>query len=158
MVGHGTQCISAAQLADQYRAAHYFVSIGHREWLFGVGKHAPDIERRLGARSYLFITAWNPAPRSATLAENLAADEALQKRIRDIGMAGHKARGSNALGGAVEHGWLLLDAALDIADAWAREFRQAGILYWRRGDPVCLRMYRPRSGGIADDPCVDWAG
>jgi len=154
----GTQYPTAAQLVAAYSAAHYFASIGHREWLFAVGRPAADIERQLDADRYLFITAWNPAPRTATLAENMAADEALQQRLHASGMARHRALGSNAQGGAFEHGWLVLDAPLATADAWAREFGQAAILCWKHGEPVRLRMFWPRPDGIGDDPHIDWAG
>lgn len=147
-----------APLATAYAAAHYFVTIGHREWLFCVGQQAEDIERQLGAEHYLFITAWNPPPAAATHAQNLAADERLQAQVRQSGFRHHSALGSNAHGGAVEHGLMVLDAPLATADAWAREFGQAGILYWQRGQSVRLRMLRPRPTDMADHPSIDWAG
>lgn len=156
--GHHTQATLTMQLVADYSAAHYFVTIGHSHWLFGVGRHAIDIEGLLRAHSYLFITAWNPAPDSATPAGNMAADQILQARIVDSGLMRHAAWGSNAHGGSVEQGWLVLDAPVQAADAWAREFRQAGILYWQGGEPVRLRMLWPRPVGVGSDPHVDWAG
>ena len=158
MDGDDMQGALTARLAADYAAAHYFVTIGHKEWLFGVGQPASDIERQLGAGSYLFITAWNPAPQSATVAENMLADERLQARLRDSGLAHHSSLGSDAQGGAVEHGWVVLDAPVASADAWAREFGQAATLYWKRGEPVRLRMLWPRPAGIADQAHTDWAG
>lgn len=115
------------ELARAYAAAHYFVTIGHREWLFGVGQLAEDIERQLGATSYLFITAWNPAPHAASVDENMAADQRLQLRLRESGYSHYSALGSNAQGGAVEYGWIVLWALLSRFqrdqqfwhDAWA---------------------------------------
>lgn len=147
-----------AELATAYALAHYFVTIGHREWLFGVGQLALDIERELGAGQYLFITAWNPPSRPTTVAGNLAADERLQTRLKEAGFQHHSALGCNAQGGAVEYGWVVLDVPLDSADELAREFGQAGTLYWRRGEPVCLRMLWPRPAGIDEQPHIDWAG
>ena len=72
----------SAPLAMAYAAAHYFVTIGHREWLFCVGQRAEDIERQLGAEHFLFITAWNPPLATATPAQNLAADERLQAHFQ----------------------------------------------------------------------------
>jgi hypothetical protein len=147
-----------AALATAYALAHYFVTIGHREWLFGVGQHAPDIERELGAGQYLFITAWNPPSSANTTTENLAADERLQARLKEAGFRHHSALGCNAQGGAVEYGWVVLDVPLESGDALAREFGQAGTLYWQRGELVRLRMLWPRPAGIDDRPYIDWAG
>ena len=147
-----------AKLAEAYAAAHYFVTIGHREWLFGVGQLAEDIERELGAESYLFITAWNPSATTATVAENMEADEHLQSRIRDGGFPHYSALGSNAQGGAVEYGWMVLDVPLETGDAWAGQFGQAGTLYWKRNETVRLRMLLPRPSGVADEAHTDWAG
>lgn len=158
MDGEEIQAGQTARLAADYAAAHYFVAIGHKEWLYRVGQRAEDIERQLGADSYLFITAWNPAPEAATAAENLQAGEHLQARIRASGLAHHTSLGSNAQGGAVEYGWVVLDVPLQIADAWAREFGQAATLYWQRGEPVRLRMLWPRPAGLPDLDHTDWAG
>ena len=147
-----------AELATAYAAAHYFVTIGHREWLFGVGQMAEDIERELGAECYLFITAWNPAPNAATVSQNMAADEHLQARIREGRFRHHSSLGSNAQGGAVEYGWLVLDVPAETGDAWARQFGQAATLYWKRGEAVRLRMLWPRPPDVADRPCIDWVG
>lgn len=147
-----------ATLATAYALAHYFVTIGHREWLFGVGQTAADIERELGAQHYLFITAWNPPSKPATTAENLAADERLQARMKEAGFQHHSALGCNSQGGAVEYGWVVLDVPLESSDALAREFGQAGTLYWQRGEPVRLRMLWPQPAGIDEQPHIDWAG
>ena len=154
---HAPDGTQTAELARAYAAAHYFVTIGHREWLFGVGQLAEDIERQLGATRYLFITAWNPAPHAASVDENMAADQRLQLHLRESGCSHYSALGSNAQGGAVEYGWIVLDVPLETADAWAREFGQAGTLYWQRDQPVRLRMLWPRPHGLADHAFTDWA-
>lgn len=146
-----------AELATAYALAHYFVTIGHREWLFGVGQQAEDIERQLGASHYLFITAWNPPPEAASVAENMEADQRLQARLKESGLAHHSALGSDARGGAVEYGWVVLDVPLETGDAWAREFGQAGTLYWRHGEPVRLRMLWQRPANLPDQDFIDWA-
>ncbi len=148
----------SAPLATAYAAAHYFVTIGHREWLFCVGQQAEDIERQLGAEHYLFITAWNPPLAAATHAQNLAADQRLQAQFQGTGYRCHSALGSDARGGAVEHGWVVLDVQRETADAWAREFGQAATLYWRRGEAVRLRMLWPRPQDMPDHPHIDWVG
>jgi hypothetical protein len=147
-----------AGLATTYALAHYFVTVGHREWLFSVGQPAADIERELGAGCYLFITAWNPAPSAPTAGENRAADARLQAQLKETGFHHHSALGCNAQGGAVEHGRLVLDVPLETGDGLARDFGQAGVLYWRRGEPVRLRMMSPQPPETADRPHIDWAG
>ena len=153
---HAADGTQIAELVRAYAAAHYFVTIGHREWLFGVGQRAGDIERQLGAASYSFITAWNPAPHAASVDENMEADLRLQARLKQSGHVHHSALGSNAQGGAVEYGWVVLDMSADASDALAREFAQAGLLFWEHGEAVRLRMLWPRPPGIADDACTDW--
>lgn len=147
-----------AALATAYALAHYFVTIGHREWLFGVGQPAVDVERELGAGHYLFITAWNPPSAANSMADNLAADERLQARLKEAGFRHHSALGCNAQGGAVEYGWVVLEMPLESGDALAREFGQAGTLYWKRGEPVRLRMLSPRPADLAEQAHIDWAG
>ena len=154
---HAPDGTQTTELARAYAAAHYFVTIGHREWLFGVGQSAQDIERQLGAGSYLFITAWNPPLQSTSTAENMAADQQLQLRLRESGFSHHSSLGSNAQGGAVEYGWLVLDVPLETADAWAREFGQAGTLYWQQDQPVRLRMLWPRPPHLDAQEFLDWA-
>jgi hypothetical protein len=156
MDGNATQTEDLAKLAAAYAAAHYFVTIGHREWLFGVGQLAEDIERELAAEDYLFITAWNPPASSPTPAENTAADEHLQGLIQQGRFQHCSALGSNAQGGAVEYGWVVLDVPVETGDSWARELGQAGTLYWKRNEPVRLRMLAPRPAGAAAEPHIDW--
>lgn len=147
-----------AALAGEYLAAHYFVAIGKREWLFQVGQYAEEIERQLTADRYLFVTAWNPASRALTPAENLAAGERLQARLSDSGHASLPALGCDTNGGGVERGHLVLDVPADRADALARAFGQLGTLYWSPGEPVRLRMLVARPPGFPDHPYVDWVG
>lgn len=144
------------ELARLYAAAHYFVAVGRQEWLFQVGQMAEDVERQLQARSFQFVTAWNPHSRPAGAQGNLEAGQALEARLRESGLACHRALGCNAQGGAIEHGWLVLDVAPEQADALAREFGQAGTVYWRAGEPVRLRMQHPQPHDCADDAFTDW--
>lgn len=145
-------------LARLYAAAHYFVVVGRKEWLFQVGQSAADVERQLGARSYQFVTAWNPRSCPAGEARNLEAAQVLEQRLRETSLSIHRALGCNAQGGAVEHGWLVLDVGWDQADALARDFGQAGTLYWLAGEPVRLRMQAPRPHDAPDDMFTDWTG
>jgi hypothetical protein len=144
------------ELARLYAAAHYFVVVGRQEWLFQVGQLAEDVERQLGAARYQFVTAWNPHSCPAGERRNLEAGEALEQRLLESGFTINRALGCNAQGGAIEHGWLVLDVPLEQADTLARDFGQAGTLYWHAGEPVRLRMQhgRPHDGG--DHAFIDW--
>ncbi|KAF1710628.1 hypothetical protein CSC70_08215 [Pseudoxanthomonas kalamensis DSM 18571] len=149
---------TTVQLARAYALAHYFVAIGRREWLFQVGMPADDIERLLPGASYTFITAWNPHSDAATPGENRLAGERLSQRLSSAGYNACTALGCNAQGGAVEYGQLVSDLPLHQAEALARDFGQAGILYWQQGQPVRLRMLWPRPDDAFDHPYTDWAG
>lgn len=147
-----------AQLAHAYRQAEYFVAVGRREGRFRVDEHATDIEAVLGAARYLFITAWNPISQEPGLADNMAADQQLQARLQQAGFQHHSAIAADSLGGHKEHGWLVLDLPEATADLLAREFRQAGILYWQCGQPVRLRMQSPPPQDWPECAAVDWTG
>ncbi len=147
-----------ARLAIAWAAAHYFVTIGRKEWLFCAGLTTPEIERQVMADRYLFITAWNPPPGEASRADNDAAQARLEARVQALGLALHPALGCNSQGGMVEYGCLVLDATLAQADALAREFGQGGTLFWSAGEPVRLRMMWPRPAGADGDPHTDWVG
>lgn len=144
------------QLARLYAAAHYFVVVGRQEWLFQVGQSAEDVERQLGAARYQFLTAWNPHSHPAGEHRNLEAGDALEQHLLQAGLTIHRALGCNAQGGAVEHGWLVLDVAPEQADALARGFGQAGTLFWHAGEPVRLRMQHAQPQDCADDAFIDW--
>ncbi|MFT4256794.1 MAG: DUF3293 domain-containing protein [Pseudoxanthomonas sp.] len=147
-----------AALAHEYAQSHYFAAIGKREWLFQVGQHAGDIERQLIADSYLFITAWNPALHVVDAAENHAAGERLQARVSAAGHPAYPALGCDADGGNIECGLLVLNATLATADAMACEFDQLGVLYWRHGEPVRLRMLAAQPPGFPAHSHIDWLG
>ncbi len=147
-----------AELALAYLRADYFVALGRREWRFRIGDIVPDIEDVLQGERYLFITAWNPISDDLGLDANIEADQLLQARLQQAGFQHHLALGSDTLGGHSEHGWLVLDLPRATADLLAREFRQAGVVYWQRGEPVRLRMQSPQPHHWQSHDCVDWTG
>lgn len=147
-----------ARLASAWAAAHYFVTLGRRDWLFCTGLTAPEIERQLMADRYLFITAWNPPPGQTLRAHNEAAQARLEARVHALGLTLHPALGCDHRGGMAEYGCLVLDATLAQADALARAFGQGGTLCWNAGEPVRLRMMWPRPAGADDHPHTEWVG
>lgn len=147
-----------AQLALAYLHADYFVAVGRREGRFRIGELAADIEAVLGAARYLFITAWNPVSEELGLADNISADQQLQSRLQQAGFQHHSAIAADPAGCHKEHGWLVLDLPEATADLLAREFRQAGVVYWQRGQPARLRMQAPQPPQWEASGWVDWTG
>lgn len=146
------------ELALAYLRADYFVALGRREWRFRIGDPVPDIEDVLQGARYLFITAWNPLSQDIGLDDNIELDQQLQVRLQQAGFQHHSALGGDSVGDHREHGWLVLDLPVPTADLLAREFRQAGVVYWQRGEPVRLRMQSPQPPHWQIHDCVDWTG
>ncbi|HWX67778.1 MAG TPA: DUF3293 domain-containing protein [Rhodanobacter sp.] len=72
-------------LIDAFRATDYLVSVDEVEWAgIRIDQPLPPVLQALvGARSWGFITAWNPsAETTRTLAENLAAQRDLLAALR----------------------------------------------------------------------------
>lgn len=144
------------ELAKAFAGAVYRAELGGDPTEFGVGRPAPDIERRLPASAYAFITAWNPEAERQPQGENARDDDALVARLQAAGVEYRRTWAQDAAGGHREAGWLVAGLPLERADALGREFGQAGILAWLAGEPVRLHMLMPRPGGSPDLPHVDW--
>lgn len=142
-------------LARAFASARYQAHLGGEPLEFGVGERAPEIEARLPASGYAFITAWNPDAESQPVGENAASDDTLVARLDALGADYRRTWAQAPDGGHREAGWLVAGLAPDRADALGREFAQAGILAWLAGEPVRLHMLMPRPPG-ADLPQVDW--
>lgn len=142
-------------LARAFASARYRAELGGEPIEFGVGERVPEIESRLPASSYAFITAWNPDAESQPVSENAESDDVLVARMDALGVDYRRTWAQAPDGGHREAGWLIagLDAAR--ADALGRQFDQAGILAWLAGEPVRLHMLMPRPPG-ADLADVDW--
>lgn len=143
-------------LARAFAAARYRVDLGGEPLEFGVGERVAEIEGRLPASSYAFITAWNPDAESQSVRENSHADDALDARLDALGIERRRTWAQAPDGGHREAGWLLAGLAIDRADALGREFEQAGILAWLTGTPVRLHMLLPRPPDAPAMPNVDW--
>lgn len=152
---HGGQD-DALALARAFAGAHYRAELGGDPVPFRVGAPAPEIERRLPASSYAFITAWNPDAERQPVDENARDDDALVARLQASGAEFRRTWAEDAEGGHREAGWLVAGLDPSRADALGREFDQAGILTWLAGTPVRLHMLVPAPGSRADLPHVDW--
>ncbi|WP_372013185.1 DUF3293 domain-containing protein [Pseudoxanthomonas sp. 10H] len=151
-------------LLRAYLAARYRVHLGHGEWLaLVVGRPAPaELARTFPAASgspLTLVTGWNPQSRPQPAASNLAADAALRAELDALHRPVLRTTSGDVDGHWEEPGWLVAGLDTATADRLARRYGQAGLLHWRPGDPVRLRMYRtPPSGAAADADArwVDW--
>jgi hypothetical protein len=151
----GTPQDDPVALARAFARARYRAEPGGAPVEFGVGECAADIEARLPAPYYAFITAWNPDAESQPVGENAHSDDALVARLDALGMDYRRTWAQAPDGGHREAGWLVAGLDPGRADALGRDFGQAGILSWCAGSPVRLHMLMPRPPG-ADLPYVDW--
>lgn len=143
------------ELARAFASARYRAELGGEPIEFGVGERVPEIESRLPASSYAFITAWNPDAESQPVSENAESDDVLVARMDALGVDYRRTWAQAPDGGHREAGWLIAGLDPDRADALGRQFDQAGILAWLAGEPVRLHMLMPRPPG-ADLADVDW--
>ena len=148
--------VDACELATAYAAAHYAVVLDGDAIALRVGEPACDVEAYWAARSYAFITAWNPASRPLSEEANNLADARLVARMDVLGLAFHPAWASDHDRQWRESGWLIADVEPVLLDALAAEFGQAGVLYWEHGEAVRLRMFLRCPGGSPEQPFVDW--
>jgi len=144
------------ELAKAFAGADYRAELGGVPVEFHVGRVAGEIERRLPASTYAFITAWNPDAERQPQQENARDDDALVARLTAAGVEFRRTWAQDAEGGHREAGWLVAGLDLERADAIGREFEQAGILGWTAGGPVRLRMLVPAPVADPGLAHVDW--
>jgi hypothetical protein len=142
-------------LAAAYRAARYVAETPEGALALAVGATAPALEATIQAGSYAFVTAWNPASQPCSEGENRKADALLLAELDALGLRRWPMRASAPDGHWAEPGWLLADIASVDLDRLARAFGQAGTLFWRRGEPVRLRMVLPKPPGAGAES-TDW--
>lgn len=156
------QVVDAIELAAAYGVAEYSVKLDGDTFPLRVGEPATDLEAYWPARSYVYITAWNPASRPHSETTNRNADASLVAQIDAMGVLRQAALAQDGSGGWSEAGWLVADLDLPSAERLAREFAQSAVLAWQRGEPVRLRMLmqRPHSRSELSDPSAaeftDW--
>jgi hypothetical protein len=155
------QVVNAAELAGAYASAVYSVALDGDTVALRVGQPATDLEAYWPARSYVFLTAWNPASEPHSDSANRTADGLLVAEFDAAGLPRLAACAQSADGQWREPGWLLADADDHVVDRLAHEFGQAGVLSWRCGGPVRLKMMVPcpDSTELAGPAAryIDWA-
>lgn len=145
----------AAALAAAYRAARYVAHLSGATRAIAVGERAVDVETAIDVDSFAFITAWNPRSEPRDEGANRVGEASLAAELDALGVRRWPMLASDADGGHVEQGWLLADIDVDVLDGLARAFDPAGTLYWRRGEPVRLRMSVAAPPGARPD-ATDW--
>jgi hypothetical protein len=150
------QVVNAAELALAYAAAEYAVALDGDALPLRVGRPARDLEAYWPATRYLFVSAWNPASQPHSDSANQAADERLVARLNTAGVQRHAAWAQDEAGQWREPGWLLADLDDPVANTLARDFGQAGVLAWRRGEPVRLRMLIARPADAQPAAHTEW--
>ena len=145
-----------AYLAADYRWQHD----GHwHDLRIGLPAPGPELAHpRTGA--FALLSAWDPQSVPRPEASNRRADQALHGALLASGRDFVPAFSSAPDRSWREPSWLAMDLDPDDLDALARRFGQLGVLAWRRGEPVRLRMFAQRPDRL-DDPLerlgyVDW--
>lgn len=122
-----------------------------------IGEPAPEIERAFPlAQRFGLVSAWNPHSEPRTEELNRTDDERLHAVIRAGGWKGVHAFASAPDRSWREPGWIVLGITEPEIDMLARRFGQLGTLYWRRGEPVRMRMDAVRPPSVEPHSCVDW--
>ena len=150
------QIVNAAELAAAYADAEYAVVLDGDALQLHVGKRATDLEAYWPAQRYAFITAWNPASVPHSDATNETANALLAARLDAAGVARQPAHAYDHRGEWREAGWLVADLDDAILDLLACEFGQAGVLAWRFGEPVRLRMLLSKPPYAENDGHIEW--
>lgn len=154
--------VDAVELARAYAGAVYSVALDGDTLPLRVGQPAADLEAYWPARGYAFLTAWNPASQPHSDEANHTADGLLVAELDAAGIARLAACAQSPDGQWREPGWLLSDAEEHVVERLAQEFGQAGILSWRCGTPVRLKMLTgcPQPAGLTGVLAhyTDWTG
>jgi len=122
-----------------------------------IGSTAPQVDLAFPeATRFGLVSAWNPFSVERPEHENRAADDALHFQLADSHLAYRPAFSSGWDRSWREPSWLVVGMPVQTFDTLARRFGQMGTLWWRRGEPVRLRMYAPRPLDHPGHPHVDW--
>lgn len=134
--------MASTELLEAYLATRYLVVDNGVEAEATVGVRSVAIDAvlaRHGARSGVFITAWNPRSQPQQPAVNEAAQQRLELVLRARGLAclPHLGVGPDPAWQA-EHGVMALDLDLDQAVELAEAFGQNALVLVEKGQPARL--------------------
>jgi hypothetical protein len=144
-------------LARAYLDADYRCELDGHWHGFRIGGTVPVLDDALpDATCFGFLSAWNPWSEQRPDAVNRAADQDLHDALAADGYAIRPAFASAPNRAWREPSWVVAGIAPERLDALMRQFDQLGTLWWRRGEPVRLRLDAARPGGFDEDAHVDW--
>lgn len=124
-----------------------------------IGAPSPDLETAFPeGPSFGLLSAWNPYSVERPEHTNRLADESLNAALLASGAPFRPAFSSARNRTWREPSWLVVGVPAPDFDAMARRFGQLATLYWGRGEPVRLRMYRVQPAAAASADCIDWVG
>lgn len=116
-----------------------------------IGAISQELDRLmafLGARTAVFVTAWNPASRPTDAAANEAAGRALAREVAERGWRALPQEGRGDAGDwPPEPGLLVLDIDRDDALGLAFRFGQNAVVWCEPGRPAELLFTEPAGGG-----------
>lgn len=127
------------QLEPLYRRTTYQAVVEGLTQRIHVGRVHPELDAclsRSGARTWAFLTAWNPGSQRLTDEENRGRQAELAGRVAAAGLAAFPALGE--LGDWREESLLIVGLSQKQANAWAQEFGQAAFLWGEQGRPAEL--------------------
>lgn len=146
-----------ASLVHAYHVADYRWELDGRWLPLEIGAVAAELESAYPlSHEFGLLSAWNPHSVDRPEPENRADDEALRAALAASGVP-YRAGFSSARNRSWrEPSWIVMDLPLKQLDDLARRFRQLGILYARRGQPMRLRVFHPALSDCANLDGVDW--
>lgn len=146
-------------LMQAYRDADYrWERDGHWHALH-IGAPAHELESAYpeGA-TFGLLSAWNPYSVERPEHVNRLADESLNAALLASGAPFRPGFSSARNRTWREPSWVVVGMPVADFDALGRRFGQLGTLYWRRGEPVRLRLYRVHPAMAANEDHIDWVG
>ena len=146
-----------AELARAYLDAEYRWQMeGSWHWL-RIGSPAPEVDAAFpDTTRFGLLSAWDPHSIIREESENRRADEALRHQLASSPYVFHPAFSSAPDRSWREPSWMVAGIPAEPLDDLGRRFGQLGTLFWRRGQPVRLRMRANAPVGFEDHPDIDW--
>lgn len=146
-----------AELLQAYLHADYRWELDGTWYRLRVGTSAPEIDAAFPeATCFALLSAWDPHSVVRGQAANRAADAALHDQL-SLAPYPYRAAFSSAPDRSWrEPSWLVIGMPTEALDALGRRFGQLGTLFWRRGEPVRLRMDAAAPPEESGRDCVDW--
>ena len=131
-------------LLDAFRTTDYLVCLDEAEWVsIRIDQPLPEpLQKRVGRRSWGFITAWHPQAQMRAAVNNLAGQRELLAALQAWpGAVIHPAIGIGASGWH-EPSLFVIGPERATLDALARRHRQVAYVHGAGSEPARLRLLR----------------